>query len=225
VIFDFDGLIIDTNSLWTEAEQVCFSKVGVSVTPEKQRLTASMTTRQVARYWHSCQPWGGRSLQQLERDVIQYVRRSLSLDAKPMAGAIEAIGLCVDKGYRIGLATNAPREVCEPALERLGVHQHFDAILTEADVKHGKPYPDVYTACLNALALSPREAIAFEDSPTGAIAARRAGIPVVGLPSTSDYEDEMRVLCHSVLPSLDSVDSEFFETVSASPIKRQRASW
>ncbi|WOJ98160.1 HAD family phosphatase [Congregibacter brevis] len=212
VIFDFDGLIVDTNALWTEAEHACFTAVGVYVTPDQQQLTESMTTRQVASHWYKYQPWRGRSVEKLELDVIEYVRRELASGARTMPGAIDVIRWCCAQGYRIGLATNAPREVCEPTLEQLGVHDQFDAIVTEADVRNGKPHPAVYRACVEKLNLRPHEAIAFEDSPTGALAAVRAGVTVIGVPSMRAYEPELNTLCHRVLPNMDSADSRFFKT-------------
>lgn len=181
VIFDFDGLLIDTNALWFEAERASFSAVGVRVTPERQRITAAMTTREVADYWYADQPWTGRTVEQLEQDVISYVRSRLESGGGVMSGALDLVRQCTQRGLCIGLATNAPRDVCIPALTSVGLIEHFDASLTEADVVKGKPHPDVYDACLRALSLLPCEAVALEDSPAGALAARRAGLRVIGM--------------------------------------------
>lgn len=204
-MFDFDGLLADTNEAWAEAERQAFSKVGVTVTAEGQRETAAMTTSEVTEYWFRCQPWSGREKEHLERDVVALVQEELSLNCRAMPGALEAVAFCAGRGWVLGVATNCPRRVCESALVALGIYDSLNAIVTSEDVPLGKPAPDVYLRCAELLNVHPRNCLVFEDTPSGALAAKRAGALVVGVPSMVSQTEEMQVLADRCLPSLAGV--------------------
>ena len=204
-MFDFDGLLADTNEAWAEAERQAFSRVGVTVTAEGQRETAAMTTSEVADYWFRRQPWSGREKRQLEGDVVALVQEELSLNCRAMPGAVEAVAFCADRGWVLGVATNCPRRVCKSALVALGIYDSLNAVVTSEDVPSGKPAPDVYLRCAELLNAHPRNCLVFEDTPSGALAAKRAGALVVGVPSMVSQAEEMKILADLCLPSLKGV--------------------
>jgi len=218
-IFDFDGLLVDTNALWKAAEHEAFSAVGVRVSDDDQAITAAMTTREVARYWYSRQPWKDRSLSQLEADVIERVSLGLTSTSQTMRGVPKTLQLCQALNIRLAVATNAPRQICVTALQHLGIAKHFEVIRTADDVSEGKPSPAVYNACIDALGISPDDAVVLEDSPPGARAAKRAGLFVIGIPSDAALEQEMASLCDRCLSSLNEITPDCFESISGCPAK------
>ncbi|MEM6773722.1 MAG: HAD family phosphatase, partial [Pseudomonadota bacterium] len=176
VIFDFDGLLVDTAHVWLESERAAFSAVGVEVTEEEQRLTADLTTSGVTDYWFAKSPWHGRSKRDLELDVIHRVRDALAREPTPMPGALRLIDRCSSRGMRLGVATNAPGTVCRSALAKLAVAGDFGAVISADDVSKGKPEPDSYLLCAAQLGLRPEYCTVFEDTPSGIEAAARAGM-------------------------------------------------
>ena len=84
VIFDMDGTLIDSEPMWKKAEQYVFSSVGVEVTEQHSAKTASMTTREVTEYWFNLFPWSGKSIEQVENEVVDCVAQFISQQGQPM---------------------------------------------------------------------------------------------------------------------------------------------
>ncbi|MEL7046066.1 MAG: HAD family phosphatase [Pseudomonadota bacterium] len=215
VIFDFDGLLVDTARVWLESERAAFSAVGVEVTEEEQRLTADMTTSGVTDYWFAKSPWHGRSKRDLELDVIHRVRDALAQEPAPMPGALRLIDRCSSRGMRLGVATNAPGTVCRSALRRLAVDGEFGAVISADDVSKGKPEPDSYLKCAAQLGLRPQHCTVFEDTPSGIEAAVRAGMFVVGVPSVPRDAKRVQELADLCIPSLEAVSEQLLDQLAA----------
>jgi mannitol-1-/sugar-/sorbitol-6-/2-deoxyglucose-6-phosphatase len=215
-IFDMDGLMVDSEPFWKRAERECFAEVGIEITEEMSKVTAPMTTTEVAAYWYAYRPWEGRSTLDLERAVIARVRDLIERHADPLPGVRETLRACRSRGWRIGLATNSPLALCTHVVGTLGLHEAFDVILGADDVARGKPAPDIYLETARRLGVSPALCLVFEDSVSGVRAARAAGMAVVAIPSPGQTFDSVSHAPHAVFPSL----SHFWETHFLSPDAR-----
>jgi HAD superfamily hydrolase (TIGR01509 family) len=181
VIFDCDGLLLDTEESWTRAERELFRRHGRVFTAEHKRqmlgkagdATAAILTRELG------QPGRGHELRvellELARDEV-----AASAPARPGAAALVAE---LRGAMPLGLASNSPRAIVALALAGAGLTEAFDVILSGEDVDEPKPAPDIYLAACRHLGVAPSEAIALEDSPTGVAAAAAAGLYVIGIPS------------------------------------------
>jgi len=183
VVFDNDGLLLDTESVWTRAEQQLYERRGREFTLEhKQELVG--TSAQIA---------GGilaRRLEEPGRDaeIIEelngLVMAELENGVDPMVGARELIAALDDAGTPLGLVSNSPRLFIERALAIAGLEGSFAAVVSGHEVGAPKPAPDPYLEACRLLAVEPGpEVVALEDSPTGVAAAVAAGLRVVGIPS------------------------------------------
>ena len=182
LIFDFDGLILDTESpeyqSWQEiyAEHACslpLSKwgqlVGTANTFDPYAYLAEQSGRAVDR----------PSLQAKHRARVEELIESLS----PLPGVEDYIADAKRLGLRLGVASSSRRDWVEGHLTRLGLVQHFDAITCADDVERVKPDPALYLKAAERLGVAPSLAVALEDSPNGALAAQRAGIYCVTVPN------------------------------------------
>ncbi len=201
-IFDMDGLLVDSEPLWKRAERECFAEVGIDVTEEMARITAPMTTAEVAAHWFAYRPWAGRSTRELEEAVIARVRSLISGQAEPLPGVREVLHACHARGWRVALASNSPRVLCEHVLDALGLGRWFDTILSAEQVARGKPAPDIYIEAARRLATSPSRCLVFEDSVSGVRAAREAGMTVVAIPSAAQVFNDAAPVPHALFPSL-----------------------
>lgn len=183
VIFDMDGLLIDSEPMWQAAEKQVFSSLGVNVTEELSALTAAMTTREVTEFWFQQSPWDELDPVEAENAVIDTVAMMIQSEGKAMPGVAQALELCRHQGCKIGLATNAPYRLIPVVLQKLDIESYFDSIVSAEQVAHGKPRPDVYLQNLEQLQTTAADTIAFEDSMTGLKAAVQAGIKTVIVPS------------------------------------------
>src|SRR4051812_9707549 len=183
VIFDNDGLTLDTEHTWTRAEAALYARYGTEFTLDHKRemLGTSGEKSALTMERHLRQPGRGDELRVELRDLVH-----AELDGAgvaPMPGALELLGALRDAGVPLGLATNSGREFATRALRGAGLLDVFHAVVSAEDVERPKPAPDVYLAAAAALGADPAACVALEDSETGVAAARAAGMVVVGVPS------------------------------------------
>lgn len=190
VIFDMDGTLIDSEPMWKEAEKQVFLSVGVEVTDELSSKTASMTTREVTEFWYKLFPWLGKSLDQVESEVIDHVAKLISVEGIPMDGVKEILDFFHNKEFKIGLSTNAPSRLIPVVLEKLNIAHYFHATSSSEHEIKGKPDPAVYLSTAKKLNVEPSKCIAFEDSISGVISARKANMKTVVVPPFLEFSDD-----------------------------------
>jgi HAD superfamily hydrolase (TIGR01509 family) len=182
-IFDMDGLLIDSEPFWRDAEREVFGRVGIEITDEMAAVTAPLTTRAVAEHWYRVRPWSGYSIEDMEAAVIARVAEYIRAHGAALPGVRDALDLCTRQGWRVALASNSPAPLCQLVLGELGIGPAFHAVVSADHVEHGKPNPAIYLLAARKLGVEPAECLVFEDSPTGVRAARAAGMCVVAIPS------------------------------------------
>jgi sugar-phosphatase len=183
-IFDMDGLLIDSEPCWRQAEREVFGSVGVEITDDMARATAPLTTREVTEHWYRVRPWRGRTLEDVEASVIARVGDLIRARPRALPGVLHALAACADLGWRVALASNSPKELCRLVLAELGISRSFDLVVSADDVARGKPDPAIYRHAARLLGFEPRECLVFEDSPGGVRAARAAGMQVIAIAAT-----------------------------------------
>jgi HAD superfamily hydrolase (TIGR01509 family) len=179
VLFDNDGLLLDTEILWTRAEVVLFERRGATFTMEnKLDLIGSSGPVAEAKVERMLGlPGEGAALMaELHGLVMDEALRGV----EPMPGALELLERIE---VPVGVASNSPRPFVERTLEAAGLRGRFGCVLSADDVAHPKPAPDLYVELARGLGADPAHCVALEDSPTGVAAARAAGAFVIGVPS------------------------------------------
>ncbi len=199
MIFDNDGLLLDTESVWTRAEQDLFARRGREFTlAHKQELvgtSAPIAGRLLAR--HLDEP--GREVE-LIGELDELVFAELERGVEPMVGALELVALVREHALPTAVVSNSPARFIARALSLVGLDSSFDVVVSGHEVPAPKPAPDAYleaAARLGVVACD--EVVVLEDSPTGVAAGRAAGMTVIGVPSLPGVElDE----AHEVVGSL-----------------------
>jgi HAD superfamily hydrolase (TIGR01509 family) len=183
VIFDNDGLTLDTEHTWTRAESALYARYGTEFTLDHKRemLGTSGEKSALTMERHLGQPGRGRELHVELRELVHAELDGTGVE--PMPGAVELIEALRGIGTPIGLATNSGREFATRALRAAGIYDHFDAVVSAEDVDRPKPAPDVYLAAAAAVGAPAEDCVALEDSETGVTAAKAAGMTVIGVPS------------------------------------------
>jgi HAD superfamily hydrolase (TIGR01509 family) len=188
VIFDNDGLTLDTEHTWTRAEAALYARYGTEFTLDHKREMLGTSGEKSARTMerHLDQPGRGDELRVELRELVHAELDGTGVE--PMPGAVELIDALRDSGTPIGLATNSGREFATRALRAAGIYDYFDAVVSAEDVARPKPAPDVYLAAAAELGAAPEDCVALEDSETGVAAAKAAGMTVIGVPSFPGIE-------------------------------------
>lgn len=195
VIFDMDGVLVDSEPFWSQAEREVFGSLGVSITNELCEQTKKMTTTEVSEFWYERFPWSQDvSIDQSERMVIDKVKSLIESTDCIIPGVSDFIRLLKASGLKLGIATNAPFEIIPVVMNKAGVEDCIDALCSSQHEAQCKPAPDVYLSALEKLGVSPPDTLAIEDSDAGIQAARKAGLKVAaftqgGMKSITEQAD------------------------------------
>jgi beta-phosphoglucomutase-like phosphatase (HAD superfamily) len=205
-VFDMDGLLIDSEPFWWEAEQAVFAEVGVRLTDADCVQTMGLRVDEVVAYWAARRSWQGVPPERVAERVVQRVIEFVRSRGKEMAGAGRALSLCEGLGLRLGLASSSSPEIIDAVLDRLGFAGRFEVVRSAAHEARGKPHPDVYLSACAGLGIPPPDCVAFEDSPNGVRAARAAGMHCIAVPEHNlPGADLIASLANVVLPSLEAL--------------------
>ncbi len=186
VVFDNDGLLLDTESVWTRAEQDLFERRGIEFTPEHKRELVGTSAEIAGAVLERRLEEPGRAAELIE-ELNALVVAELEHGVEAMVGARELLHALRSRGTPIGLVSNSPLVFVRRSLEIVGFADHFDVVLSAHEVAAPKPAPDPYLEACRRLGVEPGPSVvALEDSPTGVAAARAAGLTVIGVPSLED---------------------------------------
>jgi HAD superfamily hydrolase (TIGR01509 family) len=179
-VFDCDGLLLDTERLWTRAEAALFARHGRPFGPAEKGELLGTSTETSGRILERLLDRPGEA-EALGRELDELVFHELRDGVAARPGATELVDALTGR-RRLGLASNSPRFWVDAVLEAAGLAGRFEAVVTAGDVAAPKPAPDVYLRTAELLGSPPGETIALEDSPPGAAAARAAGAYVIAVP-------------------------------------------
>jgi HAD superfamily hydrolase (TIGR01509 family) len=183
VIFDNDGLLLDTESVWTRAERDLFERRGIEFTPTDKRELVGTSAEIAGGTLERRLGEPGRA-EQLIAELNELVIAELEHGVEAMVGARDLLHELRRRGTPLGLVSNSPLAFVERSLEIVGFEDRFDVVVSGHDVAAPKPAPDPYLEACRRLGVQPGPAVvALEDSPTGVAAARAAGLTVIGIPS------------------------------------------
>lgn len=174
VIFDMDGVIIDSEPLWQEAQIESLAGFGVAITRQDcEQLTMGKRIDEIARTW--CETYAlVVDSQVLETLILTKLCQRISATGEAMAGVYDALRFFAEQGMRIALATSSNHVVIQAVFDRLALWDKFSVICSAEDEKHGKPQPDVYLTAARKLDVAVSDCLVIEDSFTGLTAAKRA---------------------------------------------------
>jgi HAD superfamily hydrolase (TIGR01509 family) len=183
VVFDNDGLLLDTESVWTRAEEDLFELRELEFTPA-DKLELVGTSAQIAGGILERRLGEPGRAGDLIEELNELVVAELEHGVEAMVGARELLERLGERGVPLGLVSNSPLRFVKRSIELAGFEHHFDVILSAHEVAAPKPAPDPYLeACRRLGVKAGPEVVALEDSPTGVAAARAAGLTVIGIPS------------------------------------------
>ena len=197
---------MDSGPLHLEAWQEVFQRRGVRFTEKDFSRTFGMVNKDIITYKlkdKTTDELVSAIGQEKEKTFRSLVDRE---GVKPLPGAVPLIEALDRQGFRLALASSAPRENVELILQKLGLRNCFQAIVSEEDVTRGKPDPQPFLLAAERLGATPEKALVIEDAPAGVEAAHRGGMKAIAV-TTSHNRDEMRT-ADLVVSSLEEVDAD-----------------
>lgn len=215
VIFDMDGLLIDSEPLWVRAEIEVFAGAGLDISRDDCARTKGLRVDDVVAYWHAKRGFRGATPTEVQGRLVARVVELVKSEGQALPGVGAALEVARMGGRRVAVASSSPTAILDAALERLGLADEVDVIQSAEHEPHGKPHPGVFLRAAERLDVSPLECVVIEDSLTGVIAAKAARMGCVAVPLDHPHQEERFVLADAILGSLADVTTDLLERVSA----------
>jgi len=208
VIYDMDGVLVDSEPLWREAMVAAFAEVGVSVTTAQCAETTGLRIDQVVAYRYEQTPWQGKSQSETVDLILQKLVKLIHAKAVPMAGAIRSIHFFKKRNFRIGLATSSSTVIIDAVLDTLQIRDLFEVVSSAEKLAYGKPHPEVYITTAKQLGVDPTACIAIEDSFNGLLSAKSARMKTIVVPEVVNRKQAQFVIADLQLDSLNELEEK-----------------
>jgi mannitol-1-/sugar-/sorbitol-6-/2-deoxyglucose-6-phosphatase len=188
VIFDMDGVLINSEPLWRRAMIKGFTAAGIDFTEEDCRKTTGRRINEVVDYWLNHHKLGQINAVSLERGIIEELLMLIDKEGEAIEGITEILTLCESRKFASGLATSSSNELVKAVLKKLNLSSYFKAITSAEFLKYGKPHPEVFLTCAELLNVLPFNCLVIEDSINGVIAAKAAQMKVIAVPDAEHLQ-------------------------------------
>ena len=207
VVFDLDGVIVDSEPVWEEVRRAFVADHGGQWQPDSQRRLMGMSTQEWARYLS--EELGVRlPPEEVAREVIERMGQRYHRQLPLLPGAVDAVRRLAAR-WPLGLASSSPRSLIDRVVAEAGLADAFAVALSTEEVERGKPAPDVYLAVAQRLGVAPGSCLAIEDSSNGLRSAAGAGMAVVAVPHPKYPPDpDALALANRVLHTLDELTAD-----------------
>lgn len=203
-LFDMDGLMFDTETIWEQVWGPVFAKYGYTAPDDFNSQTLGRGGAQTVEIIaETCGE--GSPAQRIYDDTVQAVDAELRRYVPKMKGIDALLEHMSASGYALGVVSGSPRDLIEHCLEDSGVARHFSYVLSTTDIEHGKPAPDGYLMGAEALGIDPDKTLVIEDSPTGIRAGYAGGFITVMVPDRVQPTEEVLTMCDACCKDLDEL--------------------
>jgi HAD superfamily hydrolase (TIGR01509 family) len=187
VVFDMDGLLLETEVLWHRAEQRLFARHGAEFTFEDKLTVMGTSAAFTGEFFARRLGYGAEQAAPLIREVTDLMHEELQAQVDARPGAVELVERLRGR-VPLGLASNSPRYLVDAALQSAGFTDAFDAVVSSDDVAHHKPAPDLYLLACERLGVEPAETLALEDTASGIASAKAAGLTCIAVPQFAETD-------------------------------------
>jgi len=215
-IFDMDGLLINSEPFWQQAEITIFKKVNIHLTKEMCIQTMGLRIDEVVAHWHSLFPWSHISQEDLQKEIIDSVIHYIQTDGQAMDGVYQILELLTEQNLKIGLASSSFLKIIKAVIEKLKLEKFFTVVHSAEFEEYGKPHPAIYINTAKQLGVPPTQCVAFEDSFNGLIAARAARMKAVAVPEQEHYHLPKFEIAHIKLSTLKAFGPEHLDLLKDS---------
>jgi HAD superfamily hydrolase (TIGR01509 family) len=202
VIFDLDGILVQSEELWDAARRELVEEAGIEWPPGATDAMMGMSSKEWSKYVHE-EIGLQDSPEEINRKVLERLEARYRSDLPWIPGAQEAVRRMAER-YPLGLATSSNREIIDIVVEVGGFGDVLETTVSSEEVERGKPAPDVYLEAAQRMGVDPRRSAAIEDSTNGLLAAKAAGMRVIAIPNDAHPPAEKGLAAADVV--LDSIE-------------------
>jgi mannitol-1-/sugar-/sorbitol-6-/2-deoxyglucose-6-phosphatase len=189
VIFDMDGVLLDSEPLWHEAEIAAFSEVGIHLTPEMCMETTGLQIEEVVAYRFLQKPWKTRSKRSVRDAILKGVEQRVIERSIPLKGSLETLEFFHRRKIPVALASSSPMQLINIVLNKFSIKKIFTAVHSAENEQYGKPHPAVFLTTAKRLHSAPIKCLVFEDSFNGLVAAKAARMKSIVIPAAAEWHE------------------------------------
>ena len=202
VIFDMDGLLINSEPLWYEAEVAVFAELGVSIDAVPVAARTGLRIDNIVELYFRASPWQGVTKQEVYQRIMDYATQRIRETRPIMPGVKEALHKVKAQGLKTAIASASPLNLVEEVVALFKLEDDFDTLCSSEHLSNSKPHPEVYLMTAKQLGVSPLDCIGVEDSVNGMIAVKAARMKSIVVPEASVFSDPRWSLAEIKLKSL-----------------------
>lgn len=218
-LFDMDGLLLDSEPLWQQAEIAIFGRLGLRLTPADCAATTGLRIDAVVRYWFARQPWVGPSPDAVASEIVDALVALIRAHAKPLPGVLDTIDWLRDRRIALALASSSPQRLIDATLDALDLHDVFAVRQSAEQLARGKPHPEVFLVAAERLGHPAEQCVVLEDSLPGVVAAKAARMRCVAVPAHDTPQPVLArfAIADAVLPSLNAWNNGVWQALLDAP--------
>lgn len=205
VIFDMDGVLIDSEPLWKIAMEEVFSSLGSTLTKQDFQKTVGLRLDEVVIFWHAHEQWENFTPKEIEDNIVQKMIELIKANAQPLPGVLKTLAFLKEKGLKIGLGTSSYEILIDTILRELNISHYFDFTHSAELEEFGKPHPAVYLTVAEKLGVSPLKCVVIEDSLNGIIAAKAARMKVICIPEKTHHPEPKLIIADWMFESMEGL--------------------
>eukprot|EP01083_Nonionella_stella_P302909 1046245_1 len=230
VIFDMDGVMIDSEPFWQEAEIECFEKVNIFLSKQDCEDTMGIRIEEIVEMRYRQKPWDEQKFnitkKELSHMIIDCVIHKVLTQGQPLEGLEYALDYIQSKhpNIKLAIASSSHLKLIEATMKRLhpmvGIYNRFELYESAQDLSYGKPHPQVYLNAANKLGVDPKNCLAIEDSLQGTISAKAAQMKVISVPfDYPNHKPQFRV-ADKILASLNDMNDSVWNQIWNTPTSK-----
>lgn len=213
VVYDMDGVLIDSEPLWRKGEVEVFAKYGIALTEEMCFRCMGLRIDEVVAFWFKEFGVGMDRAPQAQNDILDKMVELITAEGQALPGVSSSLAFWQGKGMRLALASSSATRLIEAVLDRLGIRAYFEVIHSAEHEPFGKPHPAVYISAAQKLGVPPTECLAIEDSVNGVIAAKAARMTCIAIPEHAMRNDKRFAIADRQLLSLNDIDDRLYSAL------------
>lgn len=214
VIFDIDGLLINSEPLWNKAATEIFRQYGIQLSDEQYAITTGLRSKEFVAHWLHEYKVPASEFDRAEQKVIELALELIDKGATLMPGVEHIFEFFLQRDFKMGLATSSPTLLIEWVKDKLGIRSYIQSSCSAQHLIHAKPHPQVYLECAAGLHVSPLACICFEDSFYGMIAAKAARMTCVVVPAADQVKEDKWGAADLKLTSLQNFGALHFNMLN-----------
>ena len=213
VLYDMDGLLLDTEPLWAECMLRVAHKHGIAMDLKRLKETTGLRIYEVTDFWKIRYPWEGSTARTVADEILDEIIAASKATSRILDGVIRSLEMLKMHRIKIGLASSSPLHMIDALIDHFQLRHYFDVVTSADAVTYGKPHPGVFLHCAAELRSQPMECLVLEDSVNGMIAGKAARMKVVVVPDELHFDDPRFALADKKLKSLEDFDMDLLGRV------------